>query len=31
MTDTWIDNGTELGFSTKLFNNININMPQVSF
>ena len=31
MTDTWIDNGTELGFSTKLFNKININMPQVSF
>ena len=31
MTDTLIDNGTELGYSTKLFNNININMPQVSF
>ncbi len=31
MTDTWIDNGTELGFSKKLFNKININMPQVSF
>ena len=30
-TDTWIANGTELGFSTKLFKNININMPQVSF
>jgi len=31
MTDTWIANGTELDFSTKLFNKININMPQVSF
>ncbi len=31
MTDNWIANGTELDFSTKLFNKININMPQVSF
>ena len=31
MTDTWIANGTELGFSTKLFNKINIDMPQISF
>jgi hypothetical protein len=31
MTDTWIDTGTELGFSTKLFNKINIDMPQISF
>ena len=31
MTGSWIANGTELDFSTKLFNKININMPQVSF
>ncbi len=31
MTDTRIANGTELGFSMKLFNIININMPQASF
>ncbi len=29
-TENWIKNVTELDFSTKLFNKINITMPQVS-
>jgi hypothetical protein len=30
-TENWIANGIELAISTKLFNKINITMPQVSF